>query len=225
MVIFKITKRISFTLHIQLQKASISLKQQTLEDCDVASINNLEVLSLNIADRNVMKMPIQYTDTTNEISVRFPECLKEGAYDIIVCGEYNGDQISCIEHSVFSIVDGKYKMPIGIIDGEQGRPYNMKYWIELNDDSSTLSYYGALSTQYASNVSLSELQSCKGLLKGRTITINTTDSSDIAWIVSPTPLVFEQAHIKLSMQKTTINGLYYYSSDELKSGENVLKIT
>lgn len=225
MAIFKITKGNSFALHIQLQKACINKDRQMLEDVDIASVNDLEVCILCTTSRRIFKMPVRYTDVPNEVSIKIPKCIKEGLYDIIIRGKYDGDDLFCIEHGIFSVVCGRYHIPIGVVNGEQDRLYNAKYWIELAvSDKTAISYYGALATQTAATVNLEQLESHKGDLKGRVITINTTESNNIAWVVSPVPLLFNQAFIHLSMQETVYNDLYYYCSDELKPGESVLKI-
>lgn len=227
MNIFKIVKGNSFVLHIYMQKASIDQNGQAEVNLAVASVNGLKVSLFSLADLRVINVPYVFTDVTNEIRVTFPAILKEGSYDIIISGTYEDQEMNCIEHCVLTIVDGNCqdKVPVGIVDGEQGNMYNASYMVELNaDDKIGISYYGAQATSDAAAVNLSQLKSRQGSLRGQNITITTTDANDIAWVVSPLPLKFQQAHLRLSMHETIFNGMYYYCSDELKPGDSILYI-
>lgn len=228
MAIFKITRGNTFTLHIQLQKNNISENRQVLEELDATKISNLKVLlSFASSGSPAVRAPILQLGKTNGIQVRFPGDLKEGIYDIVIHGVYDNNNLCCVEHNVFSIVgrNGKSNIPVGIVDGEQGRIYNAKFWLELHTaNESYCSYYGALDTQNVAEVNLAKMRLFSGLLNGRVINIETTDTNDVTWIVSPVPLKFSQSHLPLHMSETVFNGLYYYESDKLKPGDNILNI-
>ena len=241
MDIYKIVKGNSFTLHIQMQKAYISQNKQMLEDLDVSQISGLNILltdmfgvDIPLFDKPTKDPYVFYKSngsniklSGNEIALTFPSYLDEGVYGITVRGKYNGNDICSIEKKLFRIVErnGKSHVPLGIVEGEMGGMYNAKYWIELNTREEVIqSYYGALATQDANKVNLEYLQSFSGALSGQTINVTTTDTEDIIWIVSSTPLSFMQGGLPLEMHQTKLDELYYYSSDELLSGENVIKI-
>lgn len=241
MSIYKIVKGNSFKLHIEMQKAYISQNKQMLEDLDMTQVSNLRIELTDMFGDNIPlfvkpgQSPYIFCKqdgskvvlSSKEVALTFPSTLDEGTYGIRITGKYNGNDFCSIERNLIAIVshNSKTHIPLGIVEGEQGGLYNAKYWMELNTREEVIkSYYGALATQDANSVNLEYLQSFSGALSGQTINVTTTDTEDIIWIVSSTPLSFMQGGLPLDMHLTKLDELYYYSSDELIPGESVIAI-
>ncbi len=231
-MIYKIVKGNSFALHITIQKTSASENVQRLEPLDVTKISNLEVvLDSPFSESQELKIKqigiSQGTTYINEICVEFPSNLDEGNYGITLKGRYNGNDICSIEKNVFKIVSSNSKscVPLGIVEGETSGMYNTRYWIELNTtETKIVSYYGAASTQVATEINVDNLTKVPDSLIGQTITVETTEDKDILWIVSSIPLSFVQSGLPLEMNVTELNEMYFYSSDELTPGKSVISI-
>ncbi len=172
-------------------------------------------------------MPYTISDENdNELVVKFPSDLMVGMrYGVTVRGNYAGNDICSVEKNLFKIVsrNGKGSMTCGVVEGEKGNLYNTKYWIELNT-SNILSYYGALPLMEAKDVDKDKLSAIGGTLDGKQLTLQTDETNDVLWFVSPIKLSFFQGSLPLGMESSLVDGLYFYRTDELQSGSHTITI-
>ena len=230
-MIYKIVKGNSFLLHIKMQKAYIAENKQMLEDLNVEEIDSLKVYLNNMfgEERELKTRRIGITNRSlpiNEIQVFFPSNIEEGIYGITIKGKYYGNDICSIEHKLFAIVstNAKSHIPLGLVEGEQSGMYNGKYWLELNiSDEIGLSYYGASSIKDADLIK-TELLEEAGSLRGTTLKITTTEQADTIWFISKVSLRFSQGGLPLELNEDKIGEMYYYHSDPLEAGENIITI-
>lgn len=226
-MIYKIVQGNSFVLHICISKVGLEANKQILSDLDLSQASGLNVWLKDMFGGSIKLNVNTSTKSTNEIIAKIPSNLDCGIYGIRLSGTYNGIDFCSAEQKLFSIVASNREghIPIGIIDGEIGGFVYTKYWIELNGDKKTvLSYYGALSTKNAKDIDVSYLNVYSGVMSNKNFTIRTTNVNDIIWFVSPSPLKFTQNGLPLELTLTQTNGMYYYRTDELTEGDNVITV-
>lgn len=228
MVIYKIVQGNGFTLHISISRTLLQANRQNLVDLDLNQVSGLKVCVTDMfGDSMELKASISIKKP-NEVLVPVPSNLECGIYGIEIVGTYNGADFRSAERKLFSIVHSNKEchIPVGIIDGEIGGLMYAKYWIELEkEEKPTLSYYGALATKKASEVGVDSLNAYSGVMNGRNFTIHTTSVNNIMWFVSPHPLTFTQSGVPLELEETELGDLYYYNSDELTEGDNVITVS
>lgn len=226
-MIYKIVQGNSFILHISISKVGLQANKQYLADLDLSQASGLSVWLTDMFGGGIKLDVNTSTKSTNEILAKIPSNLDCGIYGIKLSGTYNGIDFSSVEQRLFSIVASNREghIPIGVIDGEIGGLVYAKYWIELNGEEETiLSYYGALSTKNAKDIDIAYLNVYSGAMNNKSFTIKTTSVNDIIWFVSPTPLSFTQNGLPLELTMTQENGMYYYNTDELTEGDNVITV-
>lgn len=223
---YKIVQGNKFTLHICVSMLSVQASSQRLVDLDLNQTKDLKVYLTDMFGNDTMLEANVSGNNPNEILATFPSNLERGIYGIKICGIYKGDNFCSLDRRLFSIVGSNREchIPLGMIDGELSGLICAKYWIDLNKGQ-YLSYYGALNTRSASSVSVNFLNCYNGVMGGKSFTIHTTDLNDIIWFVSPVPLTFTQSGLPLSLKMTQIDDMYYYNSDELTEGDNVITVS
>lgn len=95
----------------------------------------------------------------------------------------------------------------------------------------TVTAKGRLSEAYtgasaATDVAALDLDSLTkgGAVKGRTVTVVTTDDEPVVWIVTRERVSFMQGGLEAAMHSQRVGDLWYYWSDELTAGENVYEV-
>lgn len=226
-MIYKIVQGNSFILHISISKVESQANKQYLSDLDLSQASGLSVWLTDMFGCD-MKLDISISpNSTNDIIAKIPTNIDCGIYGIKLSGTYNGSDFSSVEPKLISIVASNREghIPIGIISGEIGGLIYARYWIEMNGgEKIIMSYYGALSTKNAKDVDVSYLNTYSGVMDGKTFNINTSEVNDIIWFVSPVPLSFIQNGLPLELSMTQENGKYYYNTDELTEGDNVITV-
>lgn len=226
-MIYKIVQGNGFTLHINISKVGLQADKQYLADLDLSQVKGLSAWLTDMFGGSIKLDSCISTNKANEILVAIPSNLDCGIYGIKLFGIYNGMDFGSIERRLFSIVESNREghIPLGVIDGETGGLVYLKYWIELDDaENFPLSYYGALSTKNLANVNVGLLNSVSGIMENRTFAIQTTYTNNIIWFVSPKPLLFMQSGLPIELTMTQKNGMYYYNTDELTEGDNVITV-
>lgn len=106
-------------------------------------------------------------------------------------------------------------------DGKIVIPAVSGYVSIMANGDDRLYYFGASAAKDMSTFNMADLTKMEGNLVGNSVTITTTSEKPYAWIVSRVPLDFTQSGLAVAFNTTKVGDLYFYWSDELKSGENM----
>lgn len=106
-------------------------------------------------------------------------------------------------------------------DGKIVIPAVSGYVSIMANGDDRLYYFGASAAKDISTFNMADLTKMEGDLVGNSVTITTTSEKPYAWIVSRVPLDFTQSGLEVAFNTTKVGDLYFYWSDELKSGENI----
>lgn len=106
-------------------------------------------------------------------------------------------------------------------DGKIVIPAVSGYVSIMANGDDRLYYFGASAAKDMSDFNMEDLTKMVGDLVGNSVTITTTSEKPYAWIVSRVPITFTQSGLEVAFNTTKVGDLYFYWSDELKSGENI----
>lgn len=113
---------------------------------------------------------------------------------------------------------GKYEYQLSV--EANGHTYTTTTEIDIRK----IAWYGVSAVTDAESLDLDALNHDLSTLVDQRISVTTTDNEDTVWFVSEIPLQFVQANLAVELNEANIDGVYYYHTDPLETGDNVFDI-
>lgn len=113
---------------------------------------------------------------------------------------------------------GKYEYQLSV--EANGHTYTTATEIDIRK----IAWYGVSAVTDAESLDLDTLNHDLSTLVDQRISVTTTDNEDTVWFVSEAPLQFVQANLAVELNEAKIDGVYYYHTDPLETGDNVFDI-